>query len=252
MSTAAKAIRRCCDEVLKMIAVAITYAGDILQLEDGRAAVKIGLDTTAIGDPMSVETEGIYDIVSASATTFSRGDEVWWDLSALQAVPASGTLDTGDIYLGVADADKVSGDLFVRTILNKKVALRPIVHEFATTTDLTSHTLVPANMNSNGFVVELVYAVVTEVFAGATEDQGIVTVKDGDGNTICTLTPTNAGADAVGDVILGTSKLLGGATGDAIKTVAAGKSITAITTQATSGAGAAGKMKVYLKLTPLN
>ncbi len=251
MSTAAKAIRRDCDEVLRVTAVAVTYGGDLLQLEDGRAAVKSGLETAAIGDLMSVDVDGIFDVLSASATTFSRGDEVWWDLSAMQAVKANTALDTGDFYLGIADADKASGDLFVRVILNERVAVRPIVHEFATTTDVASVTLVPANENSNGFLVRLVYAIVTEVFAGGTEDQGVVTVKDGDGNTIATLTPTNAGADAVGDVIIGTNKLLGGTTGDAVKTVAAGKSITAIVTQATSGVAAAGKMKVYLDLVPL-
>jgi len=253
MSTAAKCIRRACDDTLQVTASTTVYGGDPVVLDDGRAAVKCGLETAVSGDKMSVDTEGVFDVTSASATTFSRGDEVWWDASAAKAVPASTTLDTSDFYLGVADADKASGDLFVRTILNKRVALRPIVYEFdcETTVDSATHVLVPANQNSNGFVVELVYGVVTEVFAGSTQDQGIVTVRDGDGNTIATLTPSDASADAVGDVIIGTSKLLGGATGDAIKTVAAGKSITGTVTQETTGTSKAGKMKVYLKLTPL-
>lgn len=253
MSTAAKCIRRNESDTLWVTASTTVYSGDPVQLEDGRAGVKAGLETASSGDLMSVDVNGIFDIVSASATLFSKGDEVWWDSSASQAVPASGTLSTSDFYLGIADAAKVNGELAVRVDLNATVALRPIVHEFdcETGVDATEHILVPAVQNSNGLVLELAYGIVTEVFAGGDEDQGIVTIKDTADNVLATLTPSNAGADATGDVVIGTAKLFGGATGDAVKTIAKGVGIKAAVTQATAGAGAAGKMRVYLKLTPL-
>jgi predicted RecA/RadA family phage recombinase len=247
MSTACEAIRRNDDAVLKVTASGTVYAGQVLRLEDGRAAVKTGLETAASGDIISVDVEGVFDFLSASATIFSEGDEVVWNDSTNLAIQPSLAVDAA----GVARAAKASGDLFVRVDLNKKVALRPVVFEFDTETDATEHVLIPASQNPNGLLILAIYGVVTEVFGGASEDQGIVTVKDGDGNSLATLTPTNAGADAIGDVIVGTGKVLGATTGDAIKTVAAGKTVTGIVSQATSGASAAGKMKVYVLATPL-
>lgn len=254
MSTACEAIRRDDHDVLRVTASGTTYSGQILRLDDGRAGVKSGLETAASGDTISVDVCGIFDVVSESATTFSKGDEVFWNDSTNYAIPAAASVDGSNlIYLGTADTAKASGETVVRVDLNSRVALRPTVYEFdcEDAVDTTAHTLVSASQNSNGFVVELAYGLVTEVFAGASQDQGIVTVKDSDGTTICTLTPSDGGADAIGDVVIGTSKLVGGATGDAVKTVAAGKGITGTVTQTTTGSGKAGKMKVYLKLTPL-
>jgi hypothetical protein len=54
--------------------------------------------------------------------------------------------------------------------------------------------LVPASLNSNGMVVRSAYAVVTEQFAGSTQDQGIVTLQDSDGSSInITFTAADAG-----------------------------------------------------------
>lgn len=130
--------------------------------------------------------------------------------------------------------------------------LSPIVYEFDTETgvDATAHTLIPASQNPRGLLILGVFGRVTEVFAGASEDQGIVTVQDEDDTAIATLTPTNAGADAVGDIIVGYAAHAA-TTGAATKTVAAGKAVEGIVSQATSGAGAAGKMKVYIEAIPL-
>jgi len=254
MSTACEAIRRGDECVLKVTASGIVYGGQVLRLEDGRAAVKTGLETAASGDIISVDVEGVFDFLSATGTTFSEGDEVVWNDSTNLAIQPSLAVDAASCFtVGVARAAKVSGDLFVRVDLNRKVALRPVVYEFdcETGVDATEHVLIPAAMNPSGLLILGVYSIVTEVFGGASEDQGIVTIKDGSANTICTLTPTNAGADAAGDVIVGTNKVLGGTTGDAVKTVAAGVTVTGIVSQACSGAGAAGKQKVYILTTPL-
>lgn len=132
------------------------------------------------------------------------------------------------------------------------ISLDPIVYEFDCETgiDSATHILLPAAANAGGLVIVDGFAIVTEVFGGATEDQGIVTVTDTDANSLFTLTPSNLGADAINDVIVGTS-LPGAVTGDAAKVVAAGKGIEASVTQATSGSGAAGKMKVVLIVRPL-
>ncbi len=253
MSTACEAIRRADDDTLKITASGTTYAGQILQLEDGRAAVKAGLETAASGDIIAVDVCGVFDVLSASGTTFSEGDEVWWDDSASQAVAPSLAVADADFYLGTARAAKVSGDLFVSVDLNKKVAYRPAVYEFdcETGVDSSAHILIPACQNPHGLLILGVYSVVTEQFGGASQDQGIVTIRDTDDNSICTLTPSDSGADAIGDVIVGTNKVLGGTTGDAVKSVAAGKGVKGIVTQACSGSGAAGKQKVYIVATPL-
>lgn len=129
-----------------------------------------------------------------------------------------------------------------------------IVREFDCETaagDSSAKMLYPAWANPSGLLVESVYGVITEVFAGASEDQGVVTVRDTVPNTITTITVADSSGDAAGDVRLGYD-ISRATVGDAGKTVAAGVGIEAIVSQGTSGASAAGKMKVYLRVTPLN
>lgn len=132
---------------------------------------------------------------------------------------------------------------------------QPIVREFDCQTgeDSAAKVLLPAWANPGGLLVRSVYARVTEVFGGATEDQGVVTVRDtaGTPNTITTITVADAGGDAAGDVRLGYDVSRATA-GDAAKTVAAGLAIEGIVSTATSGSGAAGKVKVYLDVVPLD
>jgi hypothetical protein len=228
------------------------------QTGDGRACYVDQLQAVASGDTYAQRKRAVVKVPAASATTFSKGDPVIFDGSANLAVNPALTVDgAADYYVGVAHKAKTSGQLFVEVDLNAQPLLpaipRPFVYEFdcQTLIDADVHTLIPAWMNKSGLLVLAVYAIVTEVFAG-TEDQGIVTIKDtaGTPNTICTLTASDSGADAVGDVIVGTAKILGGTTGDAVKSVAAGLGITGAVTQATTGA-AAGKMKVYVLAMPL-
>lgn len=112
-------------------------------------------------------------------------------------------------------------------------------------------TIIPAAWNVGGLLLEECVAVVTEVFAGASQDQGVVTLKDSDGTSLnVTLTPSDGGADAVGDMVVaaGTNKTAErAATGDPGAVVVAGKGVRAVVTQATSGSGAAGKMRVVVK-----
>lgn len=223
-------------------------AGDVLQLEDGRAAVAVR--DIAAGTAGSVRTRGVNAFLSASGTTFSKGDQAWWDSSANLAIATPG--EAADFFLGSCEVAKVSGEteVFVRMnecpeFKNGVIHSRVIEVDTETGVQAAAQNIVPAAWNKLGLILLAAYGLVTEVFGGASQDQGIVTIEDSDGTDLCTLTPSDGGADAAGDVIVGTAKILGATTGDAVKTVAAGKGVQALVSQATSGAGAAGKMKVF-------
>jgi hypothetical protein len=115
----------------------------------------------------------------------------------------------------------------------------------------SSAVVIPAAWNVGGLLIEQCVGLVTEQFGGNTEDQGIVTLKDSDDTTLnVTLTPSDGGADVVNDLIVaaGTNKSAErGSTGEPGAIVAAGKGVKAVVTQATSGTGAAGKLRVVVK-----
>lgn len=113
--------------------------------------------------------------------------------------------------------------------------------------------LVHATENHNGLLVLWAGALVTETFAGDTEDQGIITLEDTDGTDITTFTPSDAGADAVNDIVASAANKLaiGAATGSLLAIVAAGKGIQALVSQLTSGANEQGAMKVGVIAVPI-
>jgi len=220
-------------------------AGEVVQLNDGRAGVCVtDIAASALG---AVYTAGIFDITSASSTTFTAGDPVYWDASASVAIDTPATAD--DIYLGTAVVAKVSGDLVVTTDLNANGATgglpvfgtRPVTFDHA---DTASYTILNAAQNPNGHVIVASFGKITEACAGGTEDQLVVTLYDSDDNALSVLTVSNAGADSVGDVIVGTRTPTAGSTGDALALVPAGKGLYAKISQATSGTGVAGAMQV--------
>lgn len=222
-------------------------AGEIIELADGRAGVVVR--EIAETEDGAVRVKGVFDVPSASATTFSIGDQVWWDTSEDVAVTAPG--DGADLYLGPALEAKANGDTVVRVNLNAAPPSAPgIIKGKVIEVDTESgeqdaaQNIIPASWNQNGLLLLGVYGIVTEQFGGGTEDQGIVTIEDSDGTDLCTLTASDAGADALNDVIVGTSDLFSASTGDAAKVVAAGKGVQALVSQATSGTSAAGKMKI--------
>jgi len=241
--------------VLDAIASGAVASGEVILAADGRASVALGLQAKASGDPVAYATEGQFALASASDTLFAAGAPVFWDASANLAVTAAtADLAAGDFYCGPAVVAKASGDLVVQVDLNVgSIPLVPIVVEFdcQTGVDDTTHTLIPAAMNPRGLLILGVYGRVSEQFAG-TEDQGVVTIKDtaGTPNTIGTLTPSDAGADDVGDIIAGSCNVVGAATGTAAVSVAAGLGVTGAVTTPTTGS-AAGKMKVYILAVPL-
>lgn len=227
-------------------------AGTITQFGDGSAGVPA--NDIAASVQGSRTKRGVFKVASASATTFSEGEEVWWDDSAGAAVAKSASLDgDADFYLGLAAEAKASGPTYVYVELNAhRPPFDPIVYEFdcEAGTLNEAHVLVPAEMNPRGLVITAIFGLVTEAFAGGTEDQGVVTVSDESDNALATLTPSDAGADDLNDIIEGLF-LQEQATGAAAKVVAAGEYIDAAITQKTSGTSAAGKMKVFIQAVPL-
>jgi predicted RecA/RadA family phage recombinase len=101
------------DEVT-FVSTAVYQPGAIVQLADGRAAVYTGLEANAIGDPVTFKTQGVFEVVSASATTFSSGAQVNWDAVGAAAVAKS----SGSFYLGAAVQAKVAGTTSVLVALN--------------------------------------------------------------------------------------------------------------------------------------
>lgn len=91
-------------------------AGWVFQLADKRAAI-LAADVKS-GKKVGAYTQGIVDIAAASGTTFSAGDEVYWDESAGACIARSSADLTADFFLGVAVVAKVSGELFVAVDLN--------------------------------------------------------------------------------------------------------------------------------------
>lgn len=132
-----------------------------------------------------------------------------------------------------------------------QVGAAPKEFDCETGEDTAAKVLLPGYANQNGLLVTGVYGRVTEVFAGSSEDQGVVTVRDTAENALATLTASDSAADADGDIIVG-YQADAASTGDAAKTVAAGVGIEAIVTQATSGGSPAGKMRVYVRFQPLS
>ena len=244
-------------ETLKYTPAVAVTAGTPIRLANGQVGVTLrDIAANALGD---LRVKDIFEGPANSADTWNAGDPLVWDESADKIVKRTLTLDgAADFYLGPSVNAKTSGQTTARVRLNQPspangIAPQVAVYEFDAETgvDPAVHVLIPAEHNPNGLVLLAAYGIVTEVFGGATQDQGIVTVEDTDGTDLCTLTPTDVGADVVNDVIVGTFDLFSAATGDAAKIVAAGKGIRGVVTQATSGAGAAGKMKVYVLALPL-
>jgi len=233
-------------------------AGDIVQPGGSILGfVDNAIAASARGN-LATAKSGVRLAAAASATTFSVGDEVWWDASAEKAVAPNLAVGDGDIPLGICCEAKVSGANCVAfipfDITSRYNAINPFVYEFdcdGDNGDTDEHILIPANQNVYGLLYRGCWGIVTEQMAGSSEDQGVVTIEDSDDNAIATLTASDAAADAVNDVIVGTSDVFSATTGDAAKVVAAGKAVQGFVSQQTSGGTPAGKIKVYLDVVPL-
>jgi len=241
----------------RFVAAAALASGEILQDDDGSAIVVAGLKGFALGEQAAAYRKGVFDVASATGTTFSKGDPVYWDASAGLAVTSPGAVD--DVYLGTADKAKASGPLVVRVRLNEGFAgagssgqrgtwvTRAVVLDHA---DAAEHEVVAAAENPLGLLVLSFHGVVTEAPAGSSEDQLILDLQDEDDAVLSQITTTNTTPDAAGDVVIGTRTLGAGATGDVASVIPAGKSAHVQVTQATAGMPA-GAVRVSVLVAPL-
>jgi len=133
----------------------------------------------------------------------------------------------------------------------------PMIHRTSASIDCVAANealLIHHTENQNGLIILWAGAIVTEVFAGATQDQGIVTLQDTDGTTLgTTFTAANTSADVVNDLLAAAanSVAIGAISGSLMTVVPAGKGVKAKVTQLTAGAGAAGAMKVIAIAIPI-
>ena len=99
----------------EFVCTAVTKPGDLVQTPDGLIAYVMGTRDYAVGETVSITTDAIVDVDSASATTFAVGATAYYDLATKLAV-ASGATKPG---LGAVCVAKTSGQTKVRVRLNR-------------------------------------------------------------------------------------------------------------------------------------
>lgn len=114
---------------------AAKVAGDVVQLDDGRAGI-VSTDLAA-SEKGALETEGIHDFLAASATLFSVGDDVFWDYSANLAIRAEDAIGE-DFRVGPALVAKVDGETRVRVDLNGQLLPALLYNNKAASAALTN------------------------------------------------------------------------------------------------------------------
>lgn len=87
-------------------AAAAVAAGEIQQMNDGRAAVYTGLNAAVANDQVNFVTEGQFTVTKAANLVWIDGAPIWWDHSA-NAATCNEPVGAGDkdFYLGCAVGD---------------------------------------------------------------------------------------------------------------------------------------------------
>ena len=107
-------------DTIDVVTPADGYAsGEVIQLSDGRAAVRDGLRALVEGDPASLRTEGQFTLAKTASVVILEGDLVYWDRSAGTATPLKAVAGA-DFPVGVAVMDAASTATTVVVDLNKK------------------------------------------------------------------------------------------------------------------------------------
>lgn len=110
-------------------AVAAVTGGQVVQLNDGRAAV-VPVDVAA-GDKGAAAAEGIFTVTKAASQVWLAGAPIWWDHSADAAtcIPITGAAaGDKDFYLGTALEDVASATTSGKVRLNQKPAYIVDIH----------------------------------------------------------------------------------------------------------------------------
>lgn len=109
-----QAIKRA-DLTYRTTAGADVNAGDVVPLADGRVGIVAGVEAVPNGGDMALYINGVFEVVSASATTITASAPVYWDDTNNVAVATPG--DTC-YYMGRAHAAKTNGQTSVTVDLN--------------------------------------------------------------------------------------------------------------------------------------
>jgi hypothetical protein len=180
--------------------------------------------------------------------------------AAVYAAASGRVASSGTIFVGEAiTAATAAGDVIEVAIIvaNPPNADRmvwspdAIVMDHA---DATENVVIVAGDNPNGYIVNELRGIITEAMVGDTEDQMIVTLYDEDDNALDTLTPSDAAADAIGDIVQGPLGASQTATGAIPAVIPANKGAYIKVTQTTDDAtpaNEAGAYSVTLVLSPL-
>jgi predicted RecA/RadA family phage recombinase len=226
-------------------------AGTLVQLPGGKTGhVVADIAASVLG---AIYTKGLFRVKCATGVTFSAGAPVYFSAAGRTAIASMAATD--DWLIGVCAKTKTS-ELEVLVEINESpvagaaVTQTPVVE--IDHADTAEFELLSAADNPGGMVLLEFFAELTEASAGASEDQLIITLYDSDDAALSVITAANASADTVGDVIRGTLGVLNTTSGTVMSKVGAGKGCYAKVSQATSGSGMSGKMKVRALLAPLN
>lgn len=160
----AEAIYLSCGDALDYTPAAAVTAGKIVLLPSllvGVVAVGVAANELA-----AAQTEGVYDVLTATGTTFDDGAPVYWDDTNKLAVNPGAA--TASFRLGRAIGAKVSGPTLVRVELNAPMGISArtvAVADSSAVTNVTAETIVgtftiPANALKVGSVIEFLAGII--------------------------------------------------------------------------------------------
>lgn len=188
-----------------------------------------------------------FQIATSGASQASIGMPVWLtDDNTAQFTPTH-------VYLGICVDYISSTSIWVKPESFKAIGCGDCFEAsfaLALTTANATITVVPAWFNSGatGLIIEKFFAVVTTKLAGASEDQATVDLYDSaDTDLSAQITFADGAADDIGDIRLGKHSGVESAGSALPKVAATARSVYAKVTQATSGSGAAGAVRLIVK-----
>ena len=91
-------------------------SGEVIQLPDGRAGVRSGLNSLAIGDAAGFYTEGVFAVQKTASVVMLNGQEAWFVSSTNSASHSV----AGDFFIGTVVEDAAASDSTVLVDLNTK------------------------------------------------------------------------------------------------------------------------------------
>lgn len=96
--------------------------GQVIQLPDGRAAAVSTANNAAAsiasGDPVTYETEGVWEVPKTASIVLLDGGPIWWDHSANKA--HFKRVNDRDFFLGTLVGDAASADTTCKVDFNRK------------------------------------------------------------------------------------------------------------------------------------